>query len=66
MGMLEDATPATQFLVAPQSEIGPEHPMTGEKMARFLALHRASDFDDALAKVIDLLFSGGDGGGVDC
>ena len=52
MGMLEDAPPATQFLVAPQSEIGPEHPMTGEKMARFLALHRASDFDDALAKAV--------------
>ena len=52
MGMLEDAPPATQFLVAPQSGIGSEHPMTGEKMARFLALHRASDFDDALAKAV--------------
>ncbi len=52
MGMLEDAPPATQFLVAPQSEIGSEHPMTGEKMARFLALHRASDFNDALAKAV--------------
>jgi sulfoacetaldehyde dehydrogenase len=52
MGMLEDAPPATQFLVAPQSGIGSEHPMTGEKMARFLALYRASDFDDALAKAV--------------
>ncbi len=48
--MLNEAPASTQFLVAPQSEIGPEHPMTGEKMARFLALHRASDFDDALTK----------------
>ena len=50
MDMLNEAPASTQFLVAPQSEIGPEHPMTGEKMARFLALHRASDFDDALTK----------------
>ena len=52
MGMLDDAPAGTQFLVAPQSEIGPEHPMTGEKMACFLALHRASNFDEALTKAV--------------
>ena len=52
MGMPDDAPAGTQFLVAPQSEIGPEHPMTGEKMARFLALHRASNFDEALTKAV--------------
>lgn len=52
MDMLDGAPAGTQFLVAPQSEIGPEHPMTGEKMARFLALHRASNFDDALTKAV--------------
>ena len=52
MGMLDDVPAGTQFLVAPQSEIGPDHPMTGEKMARFLALHRASNFDDALTKAV--------------
>ena len=52
MGMLDDAPAGTQFLVTPQSEIGPEHPMTGEKMARFLALHRASNFDEALTKAV--------------
>ena len=52
MDMLDDAPAGTQFLVAPQIEIGPEHPMTGEKMARFLALHRASNFDDALTKAV--------------
>jgi sulfoacetaldehyde dehydrogenase len=30
--------------------IGPEHPVSGEKMALFLALYRASDFADAKAK----------------
>ncbi len=52
MGMLGDAPTDTRFLVAPQSEIGAEHPMTGEKMALFLSLHRALDFDDALAKAV--------------
>jgi sulfoacetaldehyde dehydrogenase len=52
MDMLDDAPAGTQFLVAPQSEIGPEHPMTGEKMARFLAFHRASNFDEALTKAV--------------
>ena len=52
MDMLDDSPAGTQFLVAPQSEIGPEHPMTGEKMARFLALYSASNFDEALNKAV--------------
>ena len=52
MDMLDDAPANTKFLVAPQTEIGPEHPMTGEKMARFLSFHRALDFNDALAKAV--------------
>ncbi len=50
---LGDAAPdGTRFLVAPQNEIGPDQLMTGEKMARFLALHRAADFDDAMKKAV--------------
>lgn len=51
-GFAENAPADTRFLVAPQTEFGPDHPMTGEKMSRFLALHRASDFDDAMGKAI--------------
>ena len=51
-GFDDVAPPETRFLVAPQTTIGPDHPMTGEKMARFLALHRAKDFDDALEKAV--------------
>jgi sulfoacetaldehyde dehydrogenase len=54
MQMTGSAPKGTRFLVAPQSHIGPDYPMTGEKMARFLALHRATDFDDALAKAISI------------
>ena len=50
---LKDKAPAgTRFLVAPQGAIGPEIPMTGEKMARFVALHRATDFDQAVEKAV--------------
>jgi sulfoacetaldehyde dehydrogenase len=54
MQMTGSAPKGTRFLVAPQSHIGPDYPMTGEKMARFLALHKATDFDDALAKAISI------------
>ena len=50
LGMADTAPVDTQFLVAPATGIGPEHPVSGEKMALFLALYRASDFADAKAK----------------
>ena len=50
LSMAETAPPGTKFLVAPATGIGPDHPVSGEKMALFLALYRASDFDDAKAK----------------
>ena len=50
LGMADTAPDSTKFLVAPATGIGPEHPVSGEKMALFLALYRASDFADAKAK----------------
>jgi sulfoacetaldehyde dehydrogenase len=50
LGMADTAPDGTKFLVAPATSIGPEHPVSGEKMALFLALYRASDFADAKAK----------------
>jgi len=42
---LTDAAPAgTKFLVAPATGIGPDAPISGEKMALFFALYRAKDF----------------------
>ena len=37
----------TRFLVAPTDKVGKPHKISGEKMARFLALYRAADFTDA-------------------
>ena len=51
-GLADSAPDGTRFLVAPQQDIGADHPMTGEKMALFLALHRAGDFDEAMNKAI--------------
>ncbi len=39
----------TKFIVVPTTGIGPDHPLSGEKLSRVLALYRASDFDDAKA-----------------
>ena len=50
LAMADTAPDGTKFLVAPATGIGPEHPISGEKMALFLALYRASDFTDAKAK----------------
>ena len=47
LGMTKKAPQNTKFLVAPVNGIGPNHPVSGEKMALFLALYRATDFADA-------------------
>ena len=43
-----DVAEGTEFLVVPTSGIGPDHPLSGEKLSRVLALYCASDFDAAL------------------
>ena len=50
LGMTDMAPQHTKFLIAPASGIGPNNPVSGEKMALFLALYRAIDFNDAKTK----------------
>ena len=50
LGMTDMAPQQTKFLIAPASGIGPNNPVSGEKMALFLALYRATDFNDAKTK----------------
>ena len=50
LGLTNIAPQNTKFLVAPAHGIGPNYPISGEKMALFLALYRASDFADAKRK----------------
>ncbi|WP_142665075.1 acylating sulfoacetaldehyde dehydrogenase [Paracoccus laeviglucosivorans] len=45
---LGDQVPANTRVIAVETQgIGPEHPLSGEKLSRVVALYRARDFDDA-------------------
>ncbi|MEM9097898.1 MAG: aldehyde dehydrogenase family protein, partial [Pseudomonadota bacterium] len=43
-----DLPEGTDYIAVPTSGIGPEHPLSGEKLSRVLALYRAADFAAAL------------------
>ncbi|MEX0339224.1 MAG: aldehyde dehydrogenase family protein [Arenibacterium sp.] len=43
-----DVPDGTEYIAVPTSGIGPEHPLSGEKLSRVLALYRAADFDAAV------------------
>ena len=38
----------TEYIAVPTEGIGPDHPLSGEKLSRVLALFRAKDFEDAV------------------
>ncbi|MEM8802293.1 MAG: aldehyde dehydrogenase family protein [Pseudomonadota bacterium] len=44
-----DLPEGTEYIAVPTSGIGAEHPLSGEKLSRVLALYRAGDFDEAVA-----------------
>jgi sulfoacetaldehyde dehydrogenase len=45
----------TRFVAVETRGIGPDHPLSGEKLSRVLALYRASDFNAALATAARIL-----------
>jgi sulfoacetaldehyde dehydrogenase len=49
------------FLIVEETDIGPEHPFSSEKLGPLLSLFRYSGFDDALSKVHRILATGGRG-----
>ena len=44
-----DVADGTEYIAVPTTGIGRDHPLSGEKLSRVLALYRAGDFDDAVA-----------------
>jgi len=53
---LQETVPAnTKFLVVETHGVGPDHPLSGEKLSRVLALYRASDFEHAVDKASEIL-----------
>ena len=47
LGMTGKVPGGTRFLAVETDGIGPEHPLSGEKLSRVVALYRAKDFEDA-------------------
>ncbi len=52
---LEAAVDHTKFIIVEESGIGPEFPLSGEKLSLVLTVYRASDFNDARDKVRQIL-----------
>ncbi len=45
----------TRFIIVEETGIGPEYPLSGEKLSLVLTAYRAQDFEDAKNKVRDIL-----------
>ena len=56
-----DVPEGTEFVAVPTTGIGPDHPLSGEKLSRVLALYRASDFDAAVATTLEIQMHQGAG-----
>ena len=55
LGMEDDVPADTKFLAVETSGIGPNYPLSGEKLSRIAALYRATDFDDALKTTNEIM-----------
>ena len=49
LGLTGDVPADTQYIAVETKGIGPDFPLSGEKLSRVLAVYRAADFDDAVA-----------------
>jgi len=52
---LSDAANDCKFVMAEETGIGKEHPLSGEKLSLVLTIYRAKDFADAKKRVKDIL-----------
>lgn len=49
LGLTGSVPAGTKFIAVETDGIGPDHPLSGEKLSRVAALYRARDYDDAVA-----------------
>lgn len=49
LGLTGQVPKGTEYIAVPTTGIGPDHPLSGEKLSRVIALYRAADFDAAVA-----------------
>ncbi|WP_404932683.1 acylating sulfoacetaldehyde dehydrogenase [Phaeobacter gallaeciensis] len=55
LGMADQVPADTKFLAVETDGIGAEHPLSGEKLSRVVALYRARDYEDAAATAARIL-----------
>ncbi len=48
LGLEGQVPEGTEYIAVPTTGIGPDHPLSGEKLSRVVALYRATDFDEAV------------------
>lgn len=48
LGLTDEVPADTKFIAVETKGIGPDYPLSGEKLSRILAVYRASDFDAAV------------------
>ncbi len=48
LGLQGKVPEGTEYIAVPTRGIGPDHPLSGEKLSRVLALYSAADFDEAV------------------
>ena len=61
LDMADRVPQGTKFLAVETTGIGPDHPLSGEKLSRVVALYRAKDFADAKAITSHILSHQGAG-----
>ncbi len=49
LGLTDEVPADTAYIAVETRGIGPDHPLSGEKLSRVLTVYRARDFDDAVA-----------------
>lgn len=54
LGLTDEVPTGTAYLAVETTGIGPDHPLSGEKLSRVLAVYRAKDFEDALRITHDI------------
>ncbi|PTX57088.1 sulfoacetaldehyde dehydrogenase [Litoreibacter ponti] len=61
LGLTGEVPDGTEYLAVESTGIGPDHPLSGEKLSRVLTVYRARDFDDAVRLTRDVQLHQGRG-----
>lgn len=61
LGLTGEVPADTEYLAVETTGIGPDHPLSGEKLSRVLTVYRAKDFDEAVATTREIQLHQGRG-----